>query len=662
MRRGSGYFRFLPWLAGTILLVASTLALATEFQADMFETRRGQTKTYKIYLLDDQYRLDVAPEGQRLNILVDRKSGQTRIVVPSDSVYLQIDNSGMLSLMNNPFEAYAYMRQKYSLRSEGTEKIEDLMCDKQVISVQDKDVMTAWVAAKYGFPVKLENKQEGLLLELKNLRESGVSPDLFQVPSGYKLVDRMPIAPPDWAADIAAAPVMKPPFQKTLSEGQILRIKPVRDFAVDLNVKSLSGLGGSFSATPFKDGRPLKLVTGIAGGGHMVRKESPDEADEIIVRAKSGQIQIKAERFESPEGLELKTYELKSDSGRQYSINHRKAARLTVRDNAADGKDSSGTVAVYTTVTKELGQGMTAYDKKEVHREKLHLANGESKTWQFDRSQQIGSVDITLTAGAVRVRVEQPEKPGTIPPSWAKAPLSPFVAAGHQKSATAQAAKDTAPVVQTATPPMVPKSSAAKVTDAARMVLVLDASGSMWGQIDGKAKIDIAKEVMADLIAKIPAAVQTGLMVYGHRRKGDCNDIEMVTPLGAHNSSAMLAQVKAISPKGKTPLSAAVKQAAQALHYTKERATVVLVSDGLETCDIDPCELAAELAMSGVDFTVHVIGFDLSQEDQGRLRCLADKTGGLFIAADRTRQPAGLYRHCRKRLQGPALQGLCLYP
>ena len=107
----------------------------------------------------------------------------------------------------------------------------------------------------------------------------------------------------------------------------------------------------------------------------------------------------------------------------------------------------------------------------------------------------------------------------------------------------------------------------------------------------------------------------------------------MLIPVGPHKPAAMKTKVQAISPKGKTPLSEAVRQAAQALRYTEERATVVLVSDGLETCDIDPCELAAELAMSGVDFTVHVIGFDISQEDQARLRCLADKTGGLFLAA-----------------------------
>ena len=181
--------------------------------------------------------------------------------------------------------------------------------------------------------------------------------------------------------------------------------------------------------------------------------------------------------------------------------------------------------------------------------------------------------------------------------------------------------------------PLFATNLTAEGTNAARMVLVLDASGSMWGQIEGKAKIVIAKEVLTEIVNQIPSGYATGLTVYGHRRKGDCKDIEMVIPVGPHDAAAMLAKVQGISPKGKTPLSASVRQAAEALRYTEERATVVLVSDGLETCDMDPCALAAELAMSGVDFTVHVIGFDISKEDQGRLRCLADKTGGLFLTA-----------------------------
>ncbi|MHB8809141.1 MAG: vWA domain-containing protein [Desulfobulbaceae bacterium] len=164
-------------------------------------------------------------------------------------------------------------------------------------------------------------------------------------------------------------------------------------------------------------------------------------------------------------------------------------------------------------------------------------------------------------------------------------------------------------------------------------VLILDASGSMWGKIGGKEKIVIAKEVMNELIDGLPADMQVGLSVYGHRREKDCDDIEMLVPIGKLNKAAMKAKIATIKAKGKTPLSDAVRQAAAALGYTERRSSVVLVSDGLETCNADPCAVAADLARAGVDFKIHVIGFDISKEDQGRLRCLADKTGGLFLAA-----------------------------
>ena len=167
-----------------------------------------------------------------------------------------------------------------------------------------------------------------------------------------------------------------------------------------------------------------------------------------------------------------------------------------------------------------------------------------------------------------------------------------------------------------------------------RAMLVLDASGSMWGQIDGKAKIDIARESLKTLLASWPQDRAVGLVVYGHRKKDDCNDIETLIPVGTVDASKMAATVDALTPIGKTPLSAAVKHAAEALKYTEEKATVILISDGVETCNLDPCALGAELEKLGVDFTAHVIGFDvLKTEEQKGLRCLAENTGGKFISA-----------------------------
>ncbi|MCB1622492.1 MAG: VWA domain-containing protein, partial [Thiothrix sp.] len=167
-----------------------------------------------------------------------------------------------------------------------------------------------------------------------------------------------------------------------------------------------------------------------------------------------------------------------------------------------------------------------------------------------------------------------------------------------------------------------------------RTMLVLDASGSMWGQLDGKTKIEIAREALGRLVDDWPARREVGLVAYGHRSKGDCRDIETILPVGPLDANRLKKTVAGINPKGKTPLSAAVRQAAEAMKYTEEKATVVLLSDGRETCDMDPCALGTELEKLGVDFTAHVIGFDVaSSEDQAGLRCLAENTGGLFIPA-----------------------------
>jgi Ca-activated chloride channel family protein len=166
-----------------------------------------------------------------------------------------------------------------------------------------------------------------------------------------------------------------------------------------------------------------------------------------------------------------------------------------------------------------------------------------------------------------------------------------------------------------------------------RIMLVLDASGSMWGKIEGKTKIEIAREVIAGFLKKLEPNIEIGLVVYGHREKGDCNDIETLIPIGKATASKIIETVNKINPKGKTPLSHAVRHAAKELRHTEMRSTVVLVSDGVETCKADPCMVGKELAMEGVDFTAHVIGFDVKGEDQVGLRCLASNTGGLFLSA-----------------------------
>jgi Ca-activated chloride channel family protein len=151
-----------------------------------------------------------------------------------------------------------------------------------------------------------------------------------------------------------------------------------------------------------------------------------------------------------------------------------------------------------------------------------------------------------------------------------------------------------------------------------RAIIVLDASGSMWGQINGEPKISIARKVLGDVLNKVPKDVSLGLMAYGHREKGSCSDIELLIAPAPSAAAEIEGTAKALSPKGKTPLSEAVRQAAATLKHDEQKATVILITDGLETCNADPCAIARELKSSGVDFTTHVVGFGLSPEKDAR--------------------------------------------
>lgn len=165
-------------------------------------------------------------------------------------------------------------------------------------------------------------------------------------------------------------------------------------------------------------------------------------------------------------------------------------------------------------------------------------------------------------------------------------------------------------------------------------LLVLDMSGSMWGQINGEAKVGIAREALGAMLSDWNGG-DLGLIAYGHNRKGDCNDIELLAAPGELDPPRLIKQAQSILPKGMTPITAAVRQAAEALRHVEQKATVILISDGEETCGGDPCALGAELEASGVDFTAHVIGFDVESNPLAReqLQCLASSTGGRYLAA-----------------------------
>ncbi len=168
---------------------------------------------------------------------------------------------------------------------------------------------------------------------------------------------------------------------------------------------------------------------------------------------------------------------------------------------------------------------------------------------------------------------------------------------------------------------------------ATSLYYILDGSGSMWGRVDGDIKIVVAKKVMTRLIDEMPAGVDAGLTVYGHKRKGDCADITEIIPLGPLDRKKAVQAIQSIKPKGKTPIAGSIKQVVDKLKDHEEETTIVLVSDGIETCGGDPCTVTKSLKDAGIKFVIHTVGFDVGKTASEQLACIARVGGGSYFPA-----------------------------
>jgi len=168
------------------------------------------------------------------------------------------------------------------------------------------------------------------------------------------------------------------------------------------------------------------------------------------------------------------------------------------------------------------------------------------------------------------------------------------------------------------------------------LYFILDASGSMWERVEGTPRIVIAKETLSSLIEQTPAEIRTGITAYGHRRKFDCSDIEEIVPLKSLDPMTKFRvqeRISSLNAVGKTPITDSIRQTVDRLKSEEGESTIVLISDGLESCGKDPCALTTELKSAGINFVMHVVGFGLLKEQEQKLACIAEAGGGEFFTA-----------------------------
>lgn len=176
--------------------------------------------------------------------------------------------------------------------------------------------------------------------------------------------------------------------------------------------------------------------------------------------------------------------------------------------------------------------------------------------------------------------------------------------------------------------------------------LILDSSGSMAEETNtGEPRIDAAKRVLSEVIEAIPddrPEINVGFRVFGHRgnnteagKAESCESSDLTVPIEGVDKDALNEQVANYAPVGWTPIGLSLERAGADFPAAAENVVnaIILVTDGLETCDRDPCAIATSLKQSEAAVTAYVVGLGLDEEELRITGCIAENTGGQIIGA-----------------------------
>lgn len=167
--------------------------------------------------------------------------------------------------------------------------------------------------------------------------------------------------------------------------------------------------------------------------------------------------------------------------------------------------------------------------------------------------------------------------------------------------------------------------------------IILDASGSMKALLGKRTRWATALDVLKDVVEKLPSDFSVGLRAYGHTLPSTspktCTDSALVMPVAPLDRAGLVAAAGRLAPKGETPLVYSILQTPADLNPVGG-GTVILITDGEESCKGDFAAAAKSLKDSGLDLTLNIVGFTLkSAQARVQLGGLAESTGGHYYPA-----------------------------
>ena len=165
-----------------------------------------------------------------------------------------------------------------------------------------------------------------------------------------------------------------------------------------------------------------------------------------------------------------------------------------------------------------------------------------------------------------------------------------------------------------------------------RILFVLDGSQSMYARWENGQKMQIATRLLRGIVDSLKSAenVELALRAYGHQNNvtsdgRNCKDTKLEVPFSPTNHSKIISKLSSIRPRGTTLIAYSLEQAANDFpEDANARNVIILITDGIEECDGDPCAVSLALQKRGVVLKPFVIGLGLEPDVIDAFKCVGN--------------------------------------
>ena len=175
-----------------------------------------------------------------------------------------------------------------------------------------------------------------------------------------------------------------------------------------------------------------------------------------------------------------------------------------------------------------------------------------------------------------------------------------------------------------------------------RILFLLDASGSMMAPWEGQPRWAVAKRMLAKMVDSLNAYpnLELGLRVYGHQfpnAEKNCQDSKLEVPFAPRNAAAIKKKLVELKAQGNTPITYSLEQSANDFPIDKSsRNVLLLITDGLESCNRDPCAASIALQRKHVFLKPFIIGIGAERDFGRQLECLGHYYNAAEVKTFRT--------------------------